>query len=89
MATQNLGEAAQAGLAGIDEGAQETFEGMDYTKVKFNGVQHDTIESNLKIGDEVTCTVRGRVVGTGDKQMNDGHIRHEVVVKVSSVVMQD
>lgn len=90
MAEQNLGEAAQAGLGGLEEfapDAEPILEGTDYTKVKFVGVQYDALDEKLALGDEVACMVRGRVVSVGDKVMNDGHVRHEVSVKVSSVVL--
>lgn len=65
--------------------AQATFKGMNYSKVLFQGVQYDTLDSGYKIGDEVSFMVTGRVKAVGDVQLADGHIRHEVKVKVNSV----
>lgn len=66
--------------------AQQQFKGMNYSKVLFQGVQYRTLDSGYKIGDEVTFMVKGRVKAVGDVQLADGHIVHEVKVKVGSVV---
>ena len=66
---------------------QQALEGMDRTtKVKFVGVQYDSLKTEFPLGDEVEFKVRGRVVGIGDEEMKDGHIRHVVKVDVESVV---
>lgn len=90
----SLGDAAQAGLAAIGDGAsqeagQGVLEGMDYTKVQFVGVQFDSLETPVKIGDEMVFLVKGRVKAVGDEQMNDGHVRHVAKVKVDSVALHD
>lgn len=65
---------------------QQTFDGMDKTtKVKFVGVQYDSLRTHFQLGEEVEFKVRGRVVGTGDEEMNDGHVRHVVKVDVAAV----
>ena len=86
-----LGEAAKVALTslGDDHGAQGELDGMDYTKVKFVGVQFDALETDVKIGDLLTFTVKGRVVGVGDEAMRDGHIRHYAKVSVDSVLLAD
>lgn len=84
-----LADAAQAGLATvgdvISEQGGELLEGMDYAKVKFVGVQYDTLEETPGMGTEVSFIVRGKVVGHGEEMMNDGHVRKFAKVKVSSV----
>lgn len=88
----SLADAAQSALGNVaeeDGAAQGELEGMDYTKVKFVGVQYDDLESDVKIGDEMEFLVKGQVVGVGDEKMSDGHVRHFAKVKVSSVVLRD
>lgn len=87
----SLGDAAKSALAtiGDDHGAQGELDGMDYTKVRFVGVQFDALETEVKMNDEMTFQVRGRVVGIGDEVMADGHIRHYAKVKVESVTLND
>lgn len=82
-----LAEAAEAGLSAVPDqtGADPQLEGMDYAKVRFVGVQYDTLEDTPKMGEEVTFIVRGKVVGHGEEMMADGHIRQFAKVKVSSV----
>jgi hypothetical protein len=90
----DLGQVAASGQQDVEatEGsaspAQASFKGMNYSKVLFQGVQYDTLDSGYKIGDEVEFLVRGRVKAVGDVQLADGHIRHEVKVKVGSVLPQ-
>lgn len=83
----DLGEVARQGLEDVEDqgGPQGMFKDMDYTKVKFVGVQYDTLELPLKIGDEVVFLVQGRVTAVGDEAMKDGHIRHVAKVEVQSV----
>lgn len=90
----SLGDAAQAGLAAIGDGAQQdaeqgALEGMDYTKVSFVGVQFDALETDVKIGDELVFLVKGQVRSVGDDQMADGHVRHFAKVKVDSVTLHE
>lgn len=66
---------------------EQTFEGMDRTtKVKFVGVQYNSLKADFPLGEEVEFKVRGRVVGVGDEEMKDAHVRHVVKVDVDSVV---
>ncbi len=66
---------------------EQTFDGMDRTtKVKFVGVQYNSLKADFPLGEEVEFKVRGRVVGVGDEEMKDTHIRHVVKVDVDSVV---
>lgn len=84
----SLADAATSALADIgdaDGAAQAQFEGMDFTKIKFVGVQYDTLELGPKIGDVLDFHVRGKVVAVGDEAMKDGHIRHVAKVEVDSV----
>lgn len=84
----SLADAAQAGLATVGDvigDGEGLLEGMDYAKVKFVGVQYDTLEETPALGAEVTFIVRGKVVGHGEEVMNDGHIRKYAKIKVSSV----
>lgn len=88
----DLGEVATAAQQTVTETdgaatpAQNRFQGMDYSKVTFVGVQYDTLAKDFEIGQDVQFLVTGRVKAIGDEAMNDGHIRHGVKVKVSSVV---
>lgn len=72
--------------AGSAAPAQGRFAGTDYSKILFQGVSYDTLDKGFKIGDEVKFIVTGRVKAVGDVEMADQHIRHEVKVKVSSVL---
>lgn len=66
---------------------EQTFDGMDRTtKVKFVGVQYNSLKADFPLGEEVEFKVRGRVVGVGDEEMKDAHVRHVVKVDVDSVV---
>ena len=69
--------------------AQARFKGTDYSKLKFNGVQQDVLETDLKRGDKVRAIVEGIVTGIHDDTMADGHVRHTLVVKVQSVALPD
>ena len=64
----------------------QPFEGTDYTRVKFVGTRYDTLVQDLKIGQELEFKVRGRVVGVGDEEMKDGHVGHQVKLKVDGVI---
>jgi hypothetical protein len=87
----NLAEVAAAGndVADIGGAKQDPFENTDYSKLKFNGVQQDLLETSLKRGDEVTVLVKGRITGEHDDTMADGHVRHTLIVKVDSVKLAD
>lgn len=88
----NLGDAATAGLGVFTDGSgatQEEFDGMDYSKVRFVGLSFDSLDQDIKIGDEHTFTVRARCVGAGDEEMKDGHVRHVVKMDVKSVILQE
>lgn len=81
----SLAEAAASALSGDD--VQGEFEETESTKVKFVGMQYDAFEESIKIGDEVTFTVRARCSGVGDEYMaSSGNIRHYVKMDVQSVV---
>lgn len=87
----DLADVARAGLDDVPETeggatpAQGAFEGMDYTKIRFVGVNYDTIEMSPKIGDRLDFLVGGKVVEVGDKALKDGHIQHIVKVDVDHV----
>lgn len=83
-ATATLGDAEQ-----YDGAAQSELEGMDYTKVRFVGVQYDSLEKQPAMGTEMEFLVKGRVVGHGEEEMSDGHLRKYAKVKVSSVTLKD
>lgn len=89
--SQDLADIATAGnqVSDIGGAQQDPFENTDYSKLKFLGVQQDMLETELKIGDEVTAIVKGRIVGDAHDRMKDGHIRHTLKVDVSSVQLQD
>ena len=85
---EDLAQATAAGAAdaaGGDGASAAMLEGMDYGKIKFVGVQYDTLEDLPSIGEEVTFLVKGKVVGRGEEAMADGHIRNQAKVKVESV----
>lgn len=85
----SLAEAAESALGDIEEqdgAAQAVLEGTDYTKIKFVGMSFDTLDTDVKIGDEMTFTVRGRVKGVADEEDAKGNVNHVAKVKVSSVV---
>lgn len=88
---QDLADIATAGNKVEDIGGaqQDPFENTDYSKLKFMGVQQDVLETNLKIGDEVSAIVKGVIVGDSHDRMKDGHIRYTLKVDVSSVQLQD
>lgn len=90
MATDTgLADAATAALSG-DDGTQEALDGMENaTKIKFVGMSFDTLDDAPSIGREISFLVRGRVVGHGQEEMADGHIRDTAKVKVLSVIPQD
>lgn len=84
----SLGDAAQSALGEIaeqDGAARETLEGTDYTKIKFVGMSFDTLDTDVKIGDEMEFVVRGRVKGVADEEDAKGNVNHVAKVKVSSV----
>lgn len=88
----SLAEAAGSTLADAEEfdgGAQAALEGTDYVKVRFVGVQYDALEDAPPMGSEMEFLVKGRVVGHGEEEMADGHLRKYAKVKVSSVVLKD
>lgn len=81
----SLGEAADAGLTNLGE--QDALDGMESaTKIKFVGMSYDTLDDAPTIGSEVVFLVRGRVVGHGQEEMADGHVRETAKVKVLSVI---
>ncbi len=90
-----LGDAAQealADLAGADyQGTQDALEDTDYLKVKFVGMAFDSLDKDIKIGDERTFLVRARCVGTAEEaSKRDGTaIRHIAKMDVQSVVLKD
>jgi len=63
----------------------ENLPGTEATKVKFLNVKYQTLAQDFKIGDEHTFVVTGRVKGTGDREVADGHIGHVVELAVTSV----
>lgn len=83
-ATSTLGDAEE-----YDGAAQAQLEGTDYVKVRFVGVQYDALEEAPAMGSEMQFLVKGRVVGHGEEEMADGHLRKYAKVKVSSVVLKD
>jgi hypothetical protein len=90
MAEGDLADVAASGqqdVTDIGGAQQDPFENTDYSKLKFLGVQQDLLETSLKIGDEVTATVRGVIIGDSHDRMKDGHIRHTLKVDVSSVAL--
>lgn len=86
-----LGDAATEALGDVLEhgGTQDVLEDTDYSKVKFVGMSFDSLDKDIKIGDEHTFTVRARCVGTADEatQAGSGPVRHQVKMKVQSVVL--
>ena len=85
----SLAEAAESALsdaAEADGAAQAMLEGTEYTKVKFVGMSFDTLSTDVKIGDEMTFIVKGRVKGVADEEDAKGNVNHVAKVKVSSVV---
>lgn len=81
----DLAGAATASLSGV-EPDQDMLEGTDTLKVKFVGVQYDSLDFDLEIGQEMSFIVEGRVVGVGTEEMADGHRREYAKFKVRSVV---
>jgi hypothetical protein len=63
----------------------ENLPGVEATKLKFLGVKYQTLAQDFKIGDVHQFTVTGRVKGTGDEEVKDGHIGHVVKLEVTSV----
>lgn len=81
----SLADAAASALSG--ENVQEEFDETEATKVKFIGMQYDAFEESIRIGDEMTFTVRARCTGVGDEYMkSSGGIRHYVKMDVQSVL---
>lgn len=76
-------------IAAQDGAAQQTLDGTDYTKIKFVGMSFDTLDTAVKIGDEMTFVVTGRVKGVADEEDAKGNVNHVAKVKVSSVVPQE
>src|SRR6476620_1119739 len=96
MASENepvsLADAAQSALSSVGEedgAAQETLDGTDYTKIKFVGMSFDTLNTDVKIGDEMSFTVRGRVKAVIEEEDAKGNVNHVAKVKVESVVPVD
>lgn len=84
----SLADAAQSALAGVEDedgAARETLDGTDYTKIKFVGMSFDTLDTEIKIGDEMQFVVKGRVKGVADEEDAKGNVNHVAKVKVSSV----
>ena len=87
----SLADAAQQAMADVLEGGatQDVLDDTDYTKVKFVGMSFDSLDKDVKIGDEKTFIVRARCIGTADEaSKRDGSIRHVVKMDVQSVVLQ-
>lgn len=82
---------ADAALAGLPPGeaTQDQFDETNFAKVKFVGMSFDTLDHDMKIGDEAHFLVRARCVGTGDEEMNDGHVRTVAKMRVLSVVLRE
>lgn len=80
--------AAGDGLAAVPDPA-EPLPGTDYTKVRFVGVQFDALEGKMKVGQEGTFLVHGRVKSAGDEELADGSRRKFAKIKVDSVVKHD
>lgn len=78
--------AAQEGIADQDGAAQAMLEGTEYTKIKFVGMSFDTLDTDVKIGDEMSFIVKGRVKGVADEEDAKGNVNHVAKVKVSSVI---
>lgn len=76
-------------IAAQDGAAQQTLEGTEFTKIKFVGMSLDTLDTDVKIGDEITVIVKGRVKGVADEEDAKGNVNHVAKVKVSSVVPQE
>lgn len=86
-----LGDAATEALADVVEhgGTQDVLEDTDYTKVKFVGMSFDSLERNIKIGDEKEFIVRARCIGTAEEaSKRDGSIRNVVKMDVQSVLLK-
>jgi hypothetical protein len=69
------------------DGTSDTLDGTDFTKIKFVGMSADLVEESIKIGSEVTFTVKSRCVGIGEEELADGHIRDFRKMHVVSVVV--
>ena len=84
-----LADAASAGLGDdvYDEGPVQDalVEGEEGTKVRFIGMQYNQLDGAPRLGEKVAFTVTGVVVGTGEEQMANGHIRHYAKVAVETV----
>lgn len=88
----SLADTAAAAMEDIEEmdgAAQQTLEGTEYTKIKFVGMSFDTLDTSVKIGDEMSFVVSGRVKGVADEEDAKGNVNHVAKVKVSSVVPKD
>lgn len=88
--TSGLGDAALAaiGSEGQLDGAtvQDPLDGTDFSKVRFQGVGYDSLETDFKLGEERTFIVRGKCVANGLELVGtDQHERRIVKFKVDSV----
>lgn len=68
---------------------QHQFDEADYTKIKFVGVEYNSLTMEPKIGDEVTFMVRGRISEVGDRALKDGHVQHFAKCDVKGVTRPD
>lgn len=85
-ATEALNDLAADGYSATQDVLEET----DYLKVRFVGMSFDSLDKNIKIGDEMTFTVRARCVGTAEEASKvDGQIRHIAKMDVQSVTLKD
>lgn len=89
-----LGDAAQEALAdlagGEFAGTQDVLEDTDYLKVRFVGMAFDSLEKDIRIGDEKTFLVRARCIGTAEEaSKQDGSIRHIAKMDVQSVALKE
>lgn len=80
----DLGNVAGEALAGAE--TQEVLDDTDYIKVKFVGMSFDSLDDEIKIGDEMTFLVRARCIGTAvEARKTDGALRNIVKMDVQSV----
>lgn len=89
-----LGDAAQALMGSMVDGdtaVQESLDGTDYTKAKFVGMSFNSLDRDIKIGDELTFLVHARCVGTSEEARKGDAtlIQHLVKMDVQSVVIHE
>lgn len=69
---------------------QEPLDGTEYLKVKFVGMAFDSLDKDIKIGDEMSFLVRARCTGTAiEASKTDGSLRHIAKMDVQSVVLDN